>query len=88
MCPLNRGKGTLTHYDAIKGLTHIHIVIKDISTPFQIEDIRNPTMPDGTELNAYCLDLLCKLGDFIEESLALLPDVKREMIARNKFSAI
>lgn len=78
----------LNHYGDIAGLNHMHVDPKDLSKYFKEEYIENPVMPDGTEVVLYCVGLLNKLGDFIAESLKLLPNIDLKLIRRGGFSSI
>ena len=66
----------------------MHVDPIDLSRNFEGEKIKNPTMPDGTEVGLYCVSLIHKLGDFIDESLKLLPNVDLRLISRGGFSSI
>ena len=75
-----RYRDTLSHHGKIRGLNNMHVDTKDFLNGFREDCIKNPMMPEGTEVVQFCLDLLIKLEDFIKESLIILPNVKREFI--------
>lgn len=78
----------LNHYGDIEGLNHMHVDLKDPLKDFKEKYIENPVMPDGTDVVLYCIGLLNKLGDFISESLKLLPNIDLKLLRRGSFSNI
>jgi hypothetical protein len=76
-------RDTLSHYGDIKEMEHMHIDLTPSS--FKFEEIFPPLMPNGQPVVDYCSYLLDELKVFIEESLILLPGLKKEHISFNKF---
>jgi hypothetical protein len=78
----------LAHNGTINGLTSMHVVLADFVMDFHDSRIKAPSMPDGTEVNTYCISLLNNLGDFVDETLKLLPNVDLNLVHRGDFSRV
>jgi hypothetical protein len=76
-------RNTLSHFGDIKEMEHMHIILNPPS--YRYPGILPPLMPDGQLVVDYCSYLLDELKVFIEESLILLPGLKKEHISFNKF---
>ncbi|MBN2395504.1 MAG: hypothetical protein JXC36_03455 [Candidatus Atribacteria bacterium] len=78
-------RDTLIHYGDIKGLKHMHVMLKREYPPFNEAEIELPAMPDGRLLTDYCIGLVDKLANFLDESLKLLPNVDHSLIRFGSF---
>lgn len=71
----------LTHHGRIRGLEHMRLDVDAAQISFRPEDVKEPTMPDGVEVAAYAQRLLCNVDSFITDTLALVPQVQRGLLA-------
>ena len=78
-----KNRDTLSHYGDIKGMEHMHI---DLNPPsYKYSGIFPPLMPDGQLVVDYCSKLLSKLREFVEGSMMLLPNIKKNHITFTNF---
>jgi hypothetical protein len=81
-------RDALGHKGDLRGFVAAHVTFKGISEASKVESVEKPTMPHGEPVDEYCARLLSKLGEFIEETLALLPNVDHALICRDNWPVL
>jgi len=79
-------RDTLTHYNDIAGIQHMHVMLKRQFPPFNANEIVLPIMPDSQPMTDYCEGMVCRLSRFLDESLKLLPNVNHNLIKYGSFA--
>ena len=77
----------LAHYSDIPGMRHMRLRFRTIHPVFDVTEIEEPRMPDGSPVVSYCTGLLERLRAYVSRSVVLLPNVKQELISPGTFLA-
>ena len=75
-------RDTLAHRREIEGMSPMLVSLTPSDPPFKTEGIALPILPNGKRLDEYSIHLLAQLGNFIDQTLFLLPGINTKLPER------
>lgn len=74
-------RDTLAHYRDIDGMIDMRLELDKLSNTNSLQKIENPILPNGQNLNQFLQTTLDNLGSFLDETMALLPNVDQKLLS-------